>query len=191
MKSRIFTLLLGTVFNLIAGLALLHGQGPVSTGRIQDISREDGILRLRPEQSGSGPITYYGMDKADIVTVGGKAVKLADLTPGMQVSVFYKKQDERWVVSKILIPDASATPSAPTGLTVVPTRQTNADADGDRTTRGPKSSVTDADRTTVPAERDANRDADRTTRAPNSAAVDGDRTTVPADGGGALRRRGP
>jgi len=166
MKSRVFSLLFGTVFHLAGGLALLHGQGPVSTGLIQDISREDGILRLRPEQSGSGPIIYYGMDKADILTVGGKAAKLADITPGMQVSVFYTQQNDRWVVSKVLIPDAPATPAV-TGATVTPVapvRQTNADVDGDRTTRGPKSAATDADRTTVPAERNANRDGDRTTR---------------------------
>ena len=185
-------MLFGTVFHLAGGLALLHGQGPVSTGLIQDISREDGILRLRPEQSGSGPIIYYGMDKADILTVGGKAAKLADITPGMQVSVFYKKQNDRWVVSKVLIPDATTTPAVTAAPAPAPVPQTgNANRDGDRTTRGPNRAAVDGDRTTVPAERDVNRDGDRTTKGPNRAAVDGDRTTVPGEGGGAVRRRGP
>jgi hypothetical protein len=181
MKTRLISMLCGTALHLSGAVALLYAQGPVSTGTIQDVSRDEGILRLRPTQSGAGPISYYGMDKADILTVGGKPAKLADLTPGMQVSVFYAKQGDRWIVSKVLIPEPTppqtTTTTATTAAPVVP--QTKA--------------ATDGDRTTVPARRDANRDGDPTTKGQGSAAIDGDRTTVPADNakGGGLRRRHP
>ncbi len=123
MKIRVVSLLVGTVFHLSFAVTFLHAQGPVSTGTIQDVSREDGILRLRPEQSGSKPIIYYGMDKADIQTVAGKAAKLADIAPGMLVSVFYAKQNDRWVVSKVLIPDAPVVPAVVGSATTAPDRQ--------------------------------------------------------------------
>jgi hypothetical protein len=155
------------LFSLAAAAQLLLGQiapaqGPISTGIVQGLSQKDGTLTIRTEQSGAGTMVYHGMDKADILTANGKPAVLADIAPGQQVTVFYAKQGDQWMVSRVLLPDPKTT-IAP--VATIPPRVTPSDVDGDRTTRGPESAAFDGDRTTVPADRNANRDGDRTTSA--------------------------
>ena len=164
-----------------AFLSTLMAQGPMHSGIIQSLSKEQGTLTLRTEKSGGGPITYYGMGKAEVLTVGGKPGTIADLAVGQRVSVFYGKQGEKWMVSRVLIAEpgtatapaaAGAATSTTSGTAVVP---------GTTTPVIPQTgdAATDGDRTTRPGQ---GASGDRTTRPPNSAATDGDRTTVPADG---------
>jgi hypothetical protein len=184
MKTRILPILAAA---LIAATNSLVAQGPVNTGLVQKLSKEQGTLTLRTEQSGGGSIVYHGMDKAEILTVGGKPAGLADISLGQRVSVFYKKSGDQWLVSRVLIPEpapATATATAttaPAATTVAPAATSRAATDGDITTQPAKNAATDGDRTTR-APNTAATDGDRTTRPPNSAATDGDRTTVPADG---------
>jgi hypothetical protein len=184
MKTRILPILAAA---LIAATNSLVAQGPVNTGLVQKLSKEQGTLTLRTEQSGGGSIVYHGMDKAEILTVGGKPASLADISLGQRVSVFYKKSGDQWLVSRLLIPEpapATATATAttaPPATTVAPAATSRAATDGDITTQPVKNAATDGDRTTR-APNTAATDGDRTTRPPNSAATDGDRTTVPADG---------
>ena len=140
---------------------------------------------MRTEKSGGGPITYHGMGKAEVLTVGGKTATLADLAVGQRVSVFYGKQGEKWMVSRVLIaePGTAIAPAA-TGVTSGTTGATTsgtAIVPGTTTPVIPQTgdAATDGDRTTRPGQ---GASGDRTTRPPNSAATDGDRTTVPADG---------
>ena len=170
-------------------LALTFGakgeEGPMNAGLVQSVSKEKGTLTIRTEQSGGGPIVYYGMNKAEILTVGGKPATLADITQGQRVTVFYGKQGDHWVVSRVLLPEpgaATATTAASASTGVTPAASTNASAaatDGDRTTKpsNNQAAATDGDRTTKPSNNQA-------------AATDGDRTTVPGDKSqGGLHRR--
>ena len=157
-----------SVFTAIAvqflgsSIQLLAQDGPVTTGIIQEFSKENGTLTLRSEQSGVGTVTYHGMDKANVMTVAGKLGTAKDLASGMRVSVFYAKQGDRVVVSKVLIPDPAPVSLNPATPPVV----SRAAVDGDRTTQ--------------PGKNENKTDIDRTKRPENNAAVDGDRTTVPA-----------
>jgi len=200
MKNSILPIL--TAAWIVAASNSLLAQGPVNTGLVQSLSKEQGTLTLRTEQSVGGSIVYHGMNKAEILTVGGKPASLADLSPGQRVSVFYKKNGDQWLVSRVLIPEpgtpsptATATAGsapAPTGTaaatTLAPASTSRAATDGDITTQPARNAATDGDRTTR-APNTAATDGDRTTRPPNSAATDGDRTTVPADGARSGLRR--
>ena len=153
--------------------------GPMNSGLVQSLSKEHGTLTLRTEAGTTGSIVYYGMDKADILTASGKPAKIADISPGQRVSVFYGKRGDQWFVSRVLIPDPTPAPAVlPLPATIpgpVPAITSRAATDGDITTKPANSAAIDGD---------------RTTRAPNSAATDGDRTTVPAEGSrGGLHRK--
>lgn len=183
MKTRILPIVAAA---LIAAGNSLVAQGPVNTGLVQNLSKEQGTLTLRTEQSGGGSIVYHGMGKAEILTAGGKPASLSDVSVGQRVSVFYKKSGDQWLISRVLIPEpapatATTATAAPATTAVAPAATSRAATDGDITTQPAKKAATDGDRTTR-APNTAGTDGDRTTRPPNSAATDGDRTTVPADG---------
>ena len=184
MKTRIISTI--AAFSLTMTLGASAADGPMNAGLVQSVSKEKGTLTIRTEKSGGGPIVYQGMNKAEILTVGGKPATLADITEGQRVTVFYGKQGDHWVVSRVLIPEpgtATATTAAGTSsTTATPSASTDTSAaarDGDRTTNpsNNQAAATDGDRTTRPSTNE-------------NAARDGDRTTQPGDkSNGGLRRR--
>jgi hypothetical protein len=166
----------------ILACTAICADGPMNSGLVQSLSKEHGTLTLRTEQGTAGSIVYHGMDKADILTASGKLAKMADISPGQRVSVFYGKRGGQWVVSRVLIADPTPAPAVPAAPAATATLPAPVPAVTSR-------AATDGDITTKPAN-SAAIDGDRTTRAPNSAATDGDRTTVPAEGSrGALHRK--
>jgi uncharacterized Zn-binding protein involved in type VI secretion len=172
MKTRTISMIAALSLGITVGAS--GQEGPMNAGLVQSVSKEKGTLTIRTEQSGGGPIMYYGMNKAEILTVGGKPATLADIVQGQRVTVFYGKQGDHWVVSRVLIPEpAATTATAPAATTTTPSASTNAPAaarDGDRTTKpsNNQAAATDGDRTTRPSSNE-------------NAARDGDRTTVPGD----------
>jgi len=189
MKTQPLTFLLTAACSLLGSAAFLLAQGPLSTGVIDNVSKENGTLVLRGDANQPAQIVYHGMDRAQIVTATGKAATLADLKPGLQATVFYAKQGDRWVVSRVLIPDEAPLPPITEAAPAILPR---AAVDGDRTTQPGSRATIDDDRTTQPGQKaavDGDRttqpgskaaiDADRTTQPGNNAATDGDRTTQP------------
>ena len=174
MKTLISTIVAALQMAL---LGTLLAQGPLNTGIIQTLSKEQGTLTLRTEQSAGGPITYYGMGKAEVLTVGGKLGTIADLSVGQRVTVFYGKQGDKWVVSRVLVAEPGTATGPATGTAASGTSVPSATAPAVAPETG--NAAADGDRTTRPGQ---GASGDRTTRPPNSAATDGDRTTVPADG---------
>jgi hypothetical protein len=178
MKTNIFSMM--TALSIMTAASATAQEGPMNAGLVQSLSKEQGTLTIRTEQSGGGPIVYHGMNRAEILTVGGKPATLADIAQGQRVTVFYAKQGDRWVVSRVVIPEPGSTAAAAATTTTTTTTPATVVTPGGATTDTSKA-ATDGDRTTRPGNSAAT-DGDRTTRPPNSAATDGDRTTVPADG---------
>jgi hypothetical protein len=108
------------------------------------------------------------MGKAKIETVDGKVATLASLTPGLNVTVHYAQQDNRWYVSRVVIPDPAAatttTATTATGTTSGGTatgQPANPAADDDITTRPGQGAA--GDRTVQPPQVNATNDGDITT----------------------------
>ncbi|MDQ3623911.1 MAG: hypothetical protein M3463_15720 [Verrucomicrobiota bacterium] len=181
-------LMLGNV-----SFSVLGADGPVSTGSVVSVSKENGTLVIDAAQSSAGRLTFYGMDRARIETVGGKPAAIGDLRPGSQVTVYYAPADKRWVISKVLIPEPAPLPAAPAVISSKEKSLTDADPttnpgqkagiDNDRTTKPPGVAARDGDRTTNPGNK-AGIDKDITTQPPRNADKDGDRTTNPANKAG-------
>jgi hypothetical protein len=175
MKTHSFASVLAAAV-LAVGTPALVAQEPVSTGTIQGVVPKAGTLTLRSDQT-TRPITFYGMDRANIFTADGKPALVGDLQPGMKVTIQYAIKGERWYISKVLLPEQR--PAVVTGAPVNldPALISPALRDGDITTQpGAKAAV----------------DGDITTKPTGNAAVDGDITTNPAsDPNAGLRRRAP
>jgi hypothetical protein len=109
--SRIL-LLLGLWLGLfLAGVAPAKAQLPMSTGILDFVSPESGTLRIRSDQRGGRPLLFYRMNAANIMTEGGTLLTLADLEPGMPVSIFYINQGRRgWTVFKVVIHEPAERP---------------------------------------------------------------------------------
>ncbi len=83
----------------------------MSTGVLDFVSLESGTLRIRSDQRGGRPLLFYGMNAANIMTEGGTLLTLADLEPGMPVSIFYINQGRRgWAVFKVVIHEPEERP---------------------------------------------------------------------------------
>jgi hypothetical protein len=175
MKTRSLASFLAAAV-LAVGTPALLAQEPVSTGIIQGVVPKAGTLTIRSDQT-TRPITFYGMDRANIFTADGKPALIGDLQPGIKVTVQYAIKGERWYISKVLLPEQR--PVAVTGapINVDPAVISPAARDGDITTQpGAKAAV----------------DRDITTQPTGNAAVDGDITTNPASNpNSGLRRRAP
>lgn len=113
--------------SLLASLLLLGSALPswaqnVTTGVIEQIAPETGVLTVRSAQT-KRPITFYGMDKAMLVQAQGRTPSLRDLTPGMSVTVQYAVRNKQWFVDKLIYGDerpAAAATTTPQGTTVAP-----------------------------------------------------------------------
>ena len=140
-----------------------HAQTPVSTGVVQAVGTQDGTLTLRANQPLAAPLVFHGMGKAKIETADGKVATLANLTPGLNVTVHYAQQDNRWYVSRVVIPDPTAATTTTTGTTAGATavQPGNAATDGDITTRPGQGAA--GDRTVQPPQVNATNDGDITT----------------------------
>ncbi|HEV7868529.1 MAG TPA: hypothetical protein VGO90_12665 [Chthoniobacteraceae bacterium] len=151
MKLPLFRLLSPA---LAAGLFLgsisqAWSQQPVSTGPIVSVGPDPGTITLRSQQS-SAPVTYHGMDKANIMTASGRIATVAEVKPGMPATVYYSKEGNRWIVSKLLIPDIApaapgtpgAAPAAGTGVAGAPGAGANATGAAGTTTTGTNTTTT-------------------------------------------------
>jgi hypothetical protein len=167
---------------LVAACALglsAQAQSPVSTGMIQAVAPQEGTMTLRTNQSLAAPLVFHGMNKAKIETVDGKVATLRDLTPGLNVTVHYAQQENRWYVSRVVIPDPTAAATATTGATGAAVGATAAQSGN---------AATDNDITTRPGQNAA---GDRTVQPPGTnAANDGDITTEPASTSTSIRQSG-
>lgn len=161
-------------FAIIAALVCFTGtseaQDLVFSGRVVGVSPENGTLILA--STPAAHVTFSGLAHARIRTVDGRAVTLSQLVPGMRVSVAYAVAGKNWVVSRILIPAASAPEVAP----VITDPRYKTLFDGDITTKPGSSAAVDGDITTKPPN-SAAYDGDITTKAPGTANADGDITT--------------
>lgn len=172
-----------TLVPFFAAAALLLGTLPsgaqetVSTGTIQGVVPQVGTLTIRSDQT-TRPLTFWGMDRANIFTADGQPAVVGDLVPGMRVTVQYAVQGKRWLISKVIL-DAQRPPVvAGAPIYVDPALNTPAARDGDITTTPGSAAAVDRDITTQPAD---------------NAAFDGDITTRPASESNQIRvrRRGP
>ena len=111
-RPRRILLLLGVWTGLLlAGLASARAQLPMTTGTLDFVSPESGTLRIRSDQRGGRPVLFYGMNSANIMTEGGTLLTLADLEPGMPVSIFFVNQGRRgWAVLKVVTHEPQARP---------------------------------------------------------------------------------
>jgi hypothetical protein len=183
MNTRHFTTALAAAcaFGLSA-----QAQTPVSTGVVQAVAQEEGTLTLRANQPLAAPLVFHGMNKAKIETVDGKVANLGALTPGLSVTVHYAQRDNRWYVSRVVIPDptVAATGSTSSGATGTGTTGTAAGA----TVVQPGNPTLDGDITTRPGQNAA---GDRTVQPPGTnPANDGDITTEPGSTSTAIRQSG-
>jgi hypothetical protein len=163
---------------LLVSAPLTQAQEPVSTGVIQGLAPKAGTLTLRSDQT-TRPVTFYGMDKANIFTADGKVAKIADLQPGMKATVQYAVRENRWYVSKVILAEQRNTIVTGAPVNGDPAARSKAANDGDITTQPGSKAAIDNDITTQPA---------------NRAATDGDITTQPASsttGRAPVRQRGP
>ena len=177
MKTRSFTSLLAAAALWLGSAVVSQAQEPVSTGIVQGLVPKAGTLTLRSDQT-SRPITFYGMDRANIYAADGRPAVVADLQPGMQVTVQYAVRGNRWYISKVLLSEQRPAPIASAPVNAEPALRSRA--------------ATDRDITTQPGSRAAI-DYDITTQPGNNAAYDNDITTQPASSGTRipLRRRNP
>jgi len=167
MKLRLLAPLLALGFTCL-GCPDAKAQEPVSTGIIQGTVPKAGTLTLRSDQT-TRPITFYGMDRANIFTADGKAATMADLQPGLQVTIQYAVQGDRWYISKVVLPEQRNTLPAGAPVNVSPAATSPAARDGDITTQPGSAAAIDGDITTQPG---------------SNAARDGDITTQPASRSG-------
>ena len=105
--------------------ALAQAEGRVTTGVIEKISTDTGVMTVRSQQT-QRPITFYGIDKAMLVHTLGKQPMITDLAPGMPVTIRYAARGKQWFVDKITygesapgpgILNGNATPTNVTGTT--------------------------------------------------------------------------
>jgi hypothetical protein len=179
----------------LTGAPETTAQEPVSTGIVQGVAPKTGTLTIRSTQT-ARPITFYGMEKANIFSVDGSPALITDLEPGMPVTVQYAVRGDRWFISKVILSSntqTTLTPVVPNATVASPALRSPAARDGDITTQPGSKAAVDFDITTQPTGRAAV-DGDITTRPTGNAAAatDGDRTTQPGSESGAhLRRRAP
>jgi hypothetical protein len=113
---------------LLLGSALPAWAQNVTTGTIERISPDTGVLTVRSNQT-KRPVTFYGMDKAMLVQAQGRTPSLKDLAPGMSVTVQYAVRNNQWFVDKLIYGDeqpggAAAVPPLPPHTTVPPVAPT-------------------------------------------------------------------
>jgi len=126
--------------------------GPISTGSVVALAPDKHTMTIRSTQT-SEPIMFYGMDHANVVTGSGRQATVANIQVGSPVTVFYATRDNRWVVSKVVIPEPVLVQPAPlpalTGSEVKALRSPAAN-DNDRTTQPNNKARIDNDITTQP-----------------------------------------
>jgi len=167
MKTHL--LLAAAAVSLLAALPVA-AQSPVSTGTVASVAKEGGTMILNSTQTGK-PITFYGLDKSKIMNSTGAALTLADVKPGMLVSVHYQPQGDRWMVGRIVVPADATRPTVPASTPVLTAGEsaalkTKAANDGDITTNPSNKARIDGDRTTQPSRKDP-ADPDITKRGDN------------------------
>src|SRR5215210_8768227 len=95
---------------ILLSASALIAEDLVFTGTVVGVAPETGSLVLS-----SGPeakLTFTGLREARIQTADGRIVPLAQLLPGMKVTVSYVAQGQSWVVSRVLIPAATGAVTA-------------------------------------------------------------------------------
>src|SRR5262245_26123443 len=101
-------------------------QGIVSTGRVLDVSRETGVLTLRSQQAVK-TLVFRGLQTTPVYFSNGRRATFADIEPGQPATLYYIPSGRRWIVSRIIIPEADRPQSSGRALTstqptVPPTR---------------------------------------------------------------------
>ena len=155
MKTSSFSSLLAAAVVGLGTITVSQAQEPVSTGTIQGFVPRAGTLTLRSDQT-SRPITFYGVDRANIFTEDGQPAVIGDLQTGMKATVQYAVRGKRWYISKIILPGQRAVAdqgqAAATGapLYLDPALRTPAAMDDDITTQPGSKARIDNDITTRP-----------------------------------------
>jgi len=125
---------------------------PVTTGSVVALAPDKRTMTIRATPSAE-PITFYGMDRANVMTGSGRQATLANVQIGLPVTVFYTPQEKHWVVSKIVIPEPVQVQPAPlpalTGAEIK-ALQSPAANDDDITTQPNNKARIDDDITTQP-----------------------------------------
>lgn len=125
---------------------------PVTTGSVVALAPDKRTMTIRAMPSAE-PITFYGMDRANVITGSGRQATLANVQIGLPVTVFYTPQENRWVVSKVVIPEPLQVQPAPlpalTGAEIK-ALQSPAANDDDITTQPNNKARIDNDITTQP-----------------------------------------
>jgi hypothetical protein len=149
MKTRFLsTVALAAV--LLSAHPAAFAQEPVSTGIVTNVLAKDGVLTIRSDQNGQ-PLTFHGMDRANIFSADGQPALIGDLQTGMKVTVQYGVRGQRWYISKVVLPEmrgnAGAAAAAATSANAPVTAR-----DGDITTQPGKKAAVDNDITTQPTD---------------------------------------
>ncbi len=79
--------------------------GPVLTGVVDLVDPEQGLLRVRCTQMANQPVFFHGMDNANFLTESGVAMTLAEIRPGMQVTIQFARWGRGWMISRVLLHD--------------------------------------------------------------------------------------
>lgn len=106
--------------------ALAQVEGRVTTGVIEKISPDTGVMTVRTQQT-QRPMTFYGIDKAMLEHTLGKQPTITDLAPGMPVTIRYAVRGKQWFVDKITYGESAPGPGILTGNTT-PTNSTGVTA---------------------------------------------------------------
>lgn len=81
------------------------------TGSVQSLDKQHHVLNISTSQSGSTEI-FPIQKKVKISSVRGRKLKLAALTPGTNVVVYYQEKEGRRTVNQIVVLSSGTTPSS-------------------------------------------------------------------------------
>ncbi|MHA3771910.1 hypothetical protein ACXR0O_10280 [Verrucomicrobiota bacterium sgz303538] len=149
MKTSSLTSLLAAAALWLGSAVISQAQEPVSTGTIQGLVPWAGTLTLRSDQT-HGPMTFWGIDRANIFSADGQPAGIGDLQPGMNVTVQYAVRGRKWYISKVMLSEQRSAPIVSVPLYSVPALTSRAANDNDITTQPANNAAYDNDITTQP-----------------------------------------
>lgn len=150
MKIHFFSSAMAAAVLWLGSMTVSHGQEPVSTGIVQGTVPAAGTLTIRSDQT-TTPLTFWGMERANIFTADGQLATVGDIEPGMPVTVQYAVRGKRWYISKVILPEQRANVVIGAPINIDPALRTRAANDNDPTTNPGSAAAIDNDITTVPA----------------------------------------
>jgi hypothetical protein len=91
-------------------------QGRVSTGWVLEVSKDSGDVTLRSQQSARA-LVFRGLQTTPVYFSSGRRATFGDIEPGKPATIYYAPAGERWLISRIVIPDSAHSLPASQALT--------------------------------------------------------------------------